>query len=433
MSRNKIYEKDTLYNVLRYYVDYCTKSSYTRTEVRGYENIPKDGAVIIAPNHCNTLMDALVILRAFKDESVFGARADIFRKPLIAKIMFFLRILPMVRQRDGLRNVLKNIETNDMIVETLENGVRFCIYPEGRHRAKHSLLPISKGISRIAMSAHQKFGAEKPVYIVPTGIEYGDYFRYRSTSLVTFGCPINASEIINECKDSHESVIHENIRKALSENIAQNITYLPDDEEYENRWALLKILIQAQGDRSRKDLTERLKDNRNIAAMIERLLNENHEEMSEVLKDAGKFEYKRKKAGVSIFSFRRNLLSSTLIKTIIALVLFPLWVFFAVISSPMWLTYELLKVKDKAFRNTKGMIIKLIGLPVVMIIWGVLFFVTMPWYLALPLTLLAIPAYSIYFDGKNFARVLISDYRLLFKKGLRKRFHKVMDKAMDLI
>lgn len=433
MSRNKIYEKDTLYNVLRYYVDYCTKSSYTRTEVRGYENIPKDGAVIIAPNHCNTLMDALVILRAFKDESVFGARADIFRKPLIAKIMFFLRILPMVRQRDGLRNVLKNIETNDMIVETLENGVRFCIYPEGRHRAKHSLLPISKGISRIAMSAHQKFGAEKPVYIVPTGIEYGDYFRYRSTSLVTFGCPINASEIINECKDSHESVIHENIRKALSENIAQNITYLPDDEEYENRWALLKILIQAQGDRSRKDLTERLKDNRNIAAMIERLLNENHEEMSEVLKDAGKFEYKRKKAGVSIFSFRRNLLSSTLIKTIIALVLFPLWVFFAVISSPMWLTYELLKVKDKAFRNTKGMFIKLIGLPVVMIIWGVLFFVTMPWYLALPLTLLAIPAYSIYFDGKNFARVLISDYRLLFKKGLRKRFHKVMDKAMDLI
>lgn len=433
MSRNKIYEKDTLYNVLRYYVDYCTKSSYTRTEVRGYENIPKDGAVIIAPNHCNTLMDALVILRAFKDESVFGARADIFRKPLIAKIMFFLRILPMVRQRDGLRNVLKNIETNDMIVETLENGVRFCIYPEGRHRAKHTLLPISKGISRIAMSAHQKFGAEKPVYIVPTGIEYGDYFRYRSTSLVTFGCPINASEIINECKDSHESVIHENIRKALSENIAQNITYLPDDEEYENRWALLKILIQAQGDRSRKDLTERLKDNRNIAAMIERLLNENHEEMSEVLKDAGKFEYKRKKAGVSIFSFRRNLLSSTLIKTIIALVLFPLWVFFAVISSPMWLTYELLKVKDKAFRNTKGMIIKLIGLPVVMIIWGVLFFVTMPWYLALPLTLLAIPAYSIYFDGKNFARVLISDYRLLFKKGLRKRFHKVMDKAMDLI
>jgi 1-acyl-sn-glycerol-3-phosphate acyltransferase len=74
-------------------------------------------------------MDALVILQAFKDESVFGARADIFNKPFIAKIMTFVRILPMVRQRDGLRNVLKNNETQEIIVDTLENKVRFCMYP----------------------------------------------------------------------------------------------------------------------------------------------------------------------------------------------------------------------------------------------------------------------------------------------------------------
>lgn len=192
--RNRIYEKDWRYDLLKPIVDWCIKYSYRKVEVRGKENIPADGPVIIAPNHCNTLMDALVILRANKDATVFGARADMFNNKIVAKLMFFVRILPMVRQRDGLRNVLKNLDTQDIIVETLENDVRFCIFPEGRHRPEKSLLPLGKGIFRAAIAADAKFGSEKPVYIIPTGIEYGDFFRYRSTSLVTFGSPINVTE-----------------------------------------------------------------------------------------------------------------------------------------------------------------------------------------------------------------------------------------------
>ena len=92
---SKIYEKNLGYTLLKPYVDWCTKQSYSQCEVRGKENIPTDGAVIIAPNHCNTLMDALVILQAFRNESVFGARADMFKSPFLAKAMFFFRILPV--------------------------------------------------------------------------------------------------------------------------------------------------------------------------------------------------------------------------------------------------------------------------------------------------------------------------------------------------
>ena len=86
-----------------------------------------------------------------------------FNNPLVAKAMFFFRILPMIRQRDGLRNVLKNYESIDTITETLENGVRFVMYPEGRHRPAHSLLPLGKGVFRAALAANAKFGSEKPV------------------------------------------------------------------------------------------------------------------------------------------------------------------------------------------------------------------------------------------------------------------------------
>ena len=104
------------------------------------------------------------MLGAYKGATVFGARADMFNNSFIARLMFFFRILPMVRQRDGLRNVLKNVETQDIIVATLENDVRFCMFPEGRHRPEKSLLPLGKGIFRAALAANAKFGDNKPVY-----------------------------------------------------------------------------------------------------------------------------------------------------------------------------------------------------------------------------------------------------------------------------
>ena len=150
----KIWEKDRLYSFLRPYVDVCTKYSYNKAHVRG--SLPEDGAVIIAPNHTSTLMDALVVLRSRKKPTVFGARADIFAKPLVARILRFLRILPLARLRDGAKSVLQNLETFEVIDDVLDNGVPFCLFPEGRHRPMHSLLPIGKGIARIAFASAEK-------------------------------------------------------------------------------------------------------------------------------------------------------------------------------------------------------------------------------------------------------------------------------------
>ena len=61
MARKNIYDKDLGYSLLRPIVDWHTKASYRKIEVRGEENLPTDGPVILAANHCNTLMDALVV------------------------------------------------------------------------------------------------------------------------------------------------------------------------------------------------------------------------------------------------------------------------------------------------------------------------------------------------------------------------------------
>ena len=432
MSRKNIYDKDLGYTILKPIVDWNTKHSYRKIEVTGKENIPTDGAVIIAPNHCNTLMDALVILQAFKDESVFGARADIFNKPFIAKIMTFVRILPMVRQRDGLRNVLKNNETQEIIVDTLENKVRFCMYPEGRHRPAHSLQTLGKGTFRAALAANSKFGDKMPVYIVPTGIEYGDYFRYRSTCLITFGEAINVTEFVKGLNVENDVQMIEPLRKELASRMSKLITYIKDDEQLYTKWALTKMLAVDKGLRyggCGKSLHEGMLANREIVAEIENACESKPEEMGKLLDKVTEFDKKRRKKGISIYSFRKkNEGLNAAGKALAAMIGLPYWIFSAVVSSPMWLTYNLLrsKTRDKAFHNTVGFGVKLALGTILFIIYAILAFCLLPWPYALALTLLVIPSYSYYFDYLEGMRRYISDLKLLGEKKLKGMFMDIV-------
>ena len=426
MARNKIYEKDPFYSVLKCYVDWCTRHSYSRIEVKGKENVPTEGAVLIAPNHCNTLMDALVVLQAFKNESVFGARADMFNNKMIAKIMFFIRILPMVRQRDGLRNVLKNYETQDIIIETLEHGVRFCMYPEGRHRPSHSLLPLGKGVFRAAFAANDKFGAEKPVYIVPTGIEYGDHFRYHSTCLVNFGKPINVTEFIKTLDVENEAQMMEPLKRELRDRMSELKTYIPDGEDFAAKWALTRMLAC---DESRQGtLEDRMLNNKQVISKIEESCSAAPEKMEKVLKEAAAFDEKRKKSKISILSFgRRNAFGNLLSKSLVALLGIPYFIFSAIISLPMWLTFEFLrgKIKDRAFQNTAGFGIKLAMGPLVFAGWAAAAFCITSWPVALMFALLTIPSYGFFYDYTEFIRTYISDIRLLKNKKLVKEYNQI--------
>ena len=237
---SKIWEKSIGYNLLRAFADPNTRASYNKAKVKG--ELPKDGAVIIAPNHTSTLMDAMVVLRTRKEPTVFGARADIFKKPAIAAFLRYIRIVPMARIRDGAQSVLKNIETFAEVDEVLAHGVPFCIFPEGRHRPMHSLLPIGKGVARIAFAS----AAKRQTYVVPTGIEHGSFFRYRYPCTVTFGDPIDVNAFLKDHEASSEAETFQAFRNEIGRRISSLITYIPDDENYEAAWQAVKPVRKPQ-------------------------------------------------------------------------------------------------------------------------------------------------------------------------------------------
>ena len=434
MYRKNIYDKDLLYSFLRrIWVDGPVRHSYRKVEVCGQENLPEDGALILAPNHCNTLMDALVILRSNKGATVFGARADMFRKPLIAKAMYFFRILPMVRQRDGLRNVLQNNKTQEVIVETLENDVRFCIFPEGKHRAMHSLQVLGKGLSRIAYSANEKFGAEKPVYVVPVGIEYGDYFRYRSTSLVNYGEAVNITGFLKNNSFDNEAQAIDAIRKIISERIPGLITYLRDDENYEAKWTLLKMCSIFKKKKGYGDfgtcLYDSMLSNRELAARIEDFVEKESEAAAKLLARASQFDAERRKKRISIYSFRKMSPKwNAFGKGVAAFIGLPYFIVSAILSLPLWtLAFKIRKgVKDSAFRNTVSFGVRLALAPILFLIYAVLAFCFAPWWMAIAILLVYLTSYDYFHDYIEGCRRWFSDVRLLKHKNLYKEFKYIV-------
>lgn len=301
-ENRKIQDFDGLYAFLRHYVDFMLRMAYRRIKYVGLEKVPADGAVIYAPNHTNALMDALVILAMDRKQKVFVARADIFRNPKVAKILRFLKIMPIMRIRDGMDEVRKNTEIIHMSVDVLMDKVPFCILPEGRHQAKHSLLPLSKGIFRIALEAEELMNGRLPLYIVPVGLEYGNFFRFRSTVLVQIGEPINVSAYLREHASLSQPEVMNLMKDDLSERMKEVILYIPDDEHYDATLETCAAVINQQVDTWRKEhpgarrhaLTTRFSANKMTLGQIARLRTSEPGQAAELLGRAADIHRERR-------------------------------------------------------------------------------------------------------------------------------------------
>lgn len=241
MGRN-IWARSRGYDLGRYYVDLCTRTQFSSVRITGRENIPRSGAVILAPNHCAALMDPLLILLLRHGPIGFGARSDIFANPRVAGILNWLRILPMARERNGLREVAKNFETMEDIVDCLRHDVPFCMYSEGAHRAERGLLPIKKGVFRIARKALEDL--RKPVKVIPIGVDYEYFFRIQGRVVISVGEPIDVGDYVGAHGDENDSEIYSGLCSLLRERILGLLGRVPE-RSHDMRFARVLLALAA--------------------------------------------------------------------------------------------------------------------------------------------------------------------------------------------
>ena len=427
-KRRKIQENDWRYDVLHWLVDRTTKASYRRIRYIGTERIPKDGAVIYAPNHTGTLMDALIVVAMSHEPTVFIARADIFKNPKLARLFRFFKMAPIMRMRDGIEEVKKNNKTIEMAADVLKDRIPLCIFPEGKHQTKYSLQPLSKGIFRIALQAKEQLG-DTPLYIVPMGIRYGNFFRFRSTVTLQVGNPINVGEFIAKNEDKTPQELMNMMRGCLDERMKETILYIPNDEEYDAKNEICAAV-------SAKLLKEHkpcgndplVTANQEAARRIEEMKSEKPEAAARLIASADEAVKMRRKMGISLKSVTKQpKMLSIILKSLLLLVTLPYTLASMLLTLPITATGAALtkKFKDRAFHNSVRYVLHLVLWPLLLIIYTAIAFATMPPLWAACAVAAALPAPAVAQETFRAARLIVSDFRLLRCKPLMAKYNEI--------
>jgi 1-acyl-sn-glycerol-3-phosphate acyltransferase len=178
------------YDLLRYYVRFALWLSHKRIVVTGRKQIPHGKPIIFAANHQNALMDSLAIVCTNPSQSVWLARADIFKSKIARPFLKFMKMAPVYRIRDGKDNLANNEAIFASVTRLLENNDTTALFPEAAHSGRRQMLPHKKAIPRIALEAENKNSFKLHLQIVPVGIFYSHYCAFNRTVIVQYGEPI---------------------------------------------------------------------------------------------------------------------------------------------------------------------------------------------------------------------------------------------------
>lgn len=241
------------YRLLKNYCRSALNFYFSKWQIEGVENIP-DGPVIFVPNHQNAFLDAVVIACSSKKNPWFMTRADVFKKPLIKKILNILQMLPVYRFRDGFGTLKNNDQLINTCIQKLNNGETLIVFAEGNHGDKYHLRKLQKGFARIAMGADKNTG----VTIVPVGLQYDSHTAFRSRLLVSFGKPIapeNSSDDEQSKQKQYEALLNR------VENELRKLILHLEIEDYEQRLHHLNIHKETH-----IDLARQLESDKTISA-----------------------------------------------------------------------------------------------------------------------------------------------------------------------
>lgn len=125
----------------------------------GEENIPKTGALIVAPNHVSYLDPPAVACGTKRRPLRFMAKEELFKGPF-GLLIGSLGAFPVRRGEGDTESIRKSLAI-------LEGGEALLVFPEGTRSNAKTMLPINRGV---AMLAKRTGAAVLPVGIIGTEV-----------------------------------------------------------------------------------------------------------------------------------------------------------------------------------------------------------------------------------------------------------------------
>ncbi len=385
MARHNIEKYSFGYSFLKFLVNFWHNFVfYRKVIVLGRNNIDPNSHNIFAPNHQNALMDALAVLCTSKGQPIFLARSDIFRKKSIARILYYIKILPVYRMRDGMDNLRLNDEVFLKTVDVLKHKNGLVILPEGNHGEHRRLRQLKKGICRIAFSAEEVNDFNLNIKIIPVGLEFTHYRRFRQVLTVVYGKPIEVLRFKDTYLENQPKALND-LRDHLSERMKKLMVHIESETDYEALNELRSIVNGRYSDRVKFPKIFR---DRMLIDTLNNVSRDNPDLYRYICDKTLSVKEKalRLKIGYRYLEKKRHGLLNLIMGALLLLVTFPLFIYgmafnYIFLEVPK---FPLKKIADRQFHSSVRFVVSLLLTFVFIPLYAVIAFLLLkPWWIAL--------------------------------------------------
>lgn len=118
---------------------------FFRYRVRGRENVPQEGPVILASNH-QSFLDPVFCGIGVKRHLVYVARDTLFRLPFFGRLIHSVNAIPVSRDK-------ADIAAMRAIIARLQGGAAVCLFPEGTRTRDGRIVPVKAGFGLLCRRA----------------------------------------------------------------------------------------------------------------------------------------------------------------------------------------------------------------------------------------------------------------------------------------
>jgi glycerol-3-phosphate O-acyltransferase / dihydroxyacetone phosphate acyltransferase len=201
-----------IYAILRAVSRIALRWFYREIEVVGADRIPQTGPLLVAANHPNALIDALVIGAVVRRRLTMTAKATLLDNPAARAILRAVGIVPLRRAADERKrapdapvDAARNAGSFDRVVDVLHDNGAVLIFPEGISHSGPELAPLKTGLARIA-SRTIEGDRVATLPIVPLGLTFERKWQPRTRILVVVGEPIVVSGSVDAPENTPTAV-----------------------------------------------------------------------------------------------------------------------------------------------------------------------------------------------------------------------------------
>ncbi len=163
---------------------------FYRVERAGHD-LP-EGPLLLVANHPNALIDPALVQATAGRLVRFLAKSTLFAGHPLSPLIRRSGAIPVYRRIDPGVDTSRNVQTFAAVTTALARGEAICLFPEGISHAHGRLEPLRTGAARMVLETGSR-GTR--VTIVPIGLNFERFSRFRSRVQAVFGRPFDGDDL----------------------------------------------------------------------------------------------------------------------------------------------------------------------------------------------------------------------------------------------